>query len=94
MSSKVTRDPMVHSPKHYNQGSVEAIDAIRSALGEEGFRAYCRGNALKYIHRAEDKGNLKQDINKAIWYLRMAINNDPRLDDLVAPQDADPVDWS
>ena len=63
---------MVNRPPHY-QGKVEVIDAIESALGEEGFKAYCRGNALKYISRAGKKGDAEEDIRKAIWHLERWI---------------------
>jgi hypothetical protein len=81
---KEDRDSMVYSPSHYNDTGIEAIDAIRAALGDEGFRSYCRGNALKYLWRAEHKGNTRQDIEKAIWYLRAMIGDDPRLDELTS----------
>lgn len=38
----------VNHPSHYTNGDIECIDAIRAALGKEGFIAYCRGNAIKY----------------------------------------------
>lgn len=62
---------MVNKPPHYNQGEIECIDAIASALGPEGFRAYCRGNAIKYLWRAELKHSNKQseDWAKANWYI-------------------------
>ena len=63
---------MVNSPPHYNQGDIEAIDAIEAALGHEGFKAYCRGNILKYSWRAEHKNGL-QDMEKARWYLERLI---------------------
>lgn len=59
---------MVNHPPHY-QGKVECIDAIESALGPEGFAAYCRGNAIKYTFRAGKKGDAAQDLAKAQWYL-------------------------
>ena len=58
----------VKSPKHYNQGEIECIDAIRSALTPEEFRGFCKGNALKYIWREQLKGG-GVDIEKAMWYL-------------------------
>lgn len=61
-------DPVNH-PVHYG-GKVECIDALESALGPDGFRSYCRGNAMKYCWRADRKGNPVQDIQKAIWYLK------------------------
>jgi len=64
---------MVNSPPHYTAGGIEAIDAIESALGPEGFLAYCRGNAIKYIWRAGLKGVYRQDLRKAIWYLERAV---------------------
>lgn len=66
-------DP-VEKPAHYRGGSIECIDAIRSALGDEAFVAYCRGNAMKYLWRAPHKGSGAEDILKAIQYLRFATN--------------------
>lgn len=69
---------MVNQPAHYNNGSIECIDAIRAMLGEEGFIAYCRGNAVKYQWRAGLKFNSKEDMKKSVWYTRMANGDDPR----------------
>lgn len=68
-------EDMVNKPPHY-QGKVETIDAIESALGSDGFKNYCRGNALKYISRAGKKGDFKEDILKAVWYLNRMLGND------------------
>lgn len=59
----------VNNPEHYTQGGIECIDAIQAALTPEEFRGFCKGNALKYIWRAEHKGKPKEDLNKATWYL-------------------------
>jgi len=61
---------MVNHPPHYNAGTVECIEAIQSALTPEGFREYCKGNALKYIWRERHKGG-DEDLRKAQWYLSM-----------------------
>ena len=58
----------VKSPPHYKQGAIECIEAIKSALTEEEFRGYCKGNAMKYIWRERHKGG-KESIEKAMWYL-------------------------
>ena len=67
-----TEPDMVNKPPHYRQGDIECIDAIRSALTEEEFRGYCKGNALKYIWRERYKGG-HQDLEKANWYLTRAV---------------------
>lgn len=67
----------VKSPPHYNQGGIETIDAIREALGSEGFNAYCIGNVMKYCWRHKHKGG-QQDLQKAVWYMRFANGDDPR----------------
>jgi hypothetical protein len=64
-------DPVNHPP-HYNAGDIECIDAIRAALGREGFIAYCQGNAIKYLWRHEHKGGV-EDWRKADWYINRAI---------------------
>ena len=58
----------VNSPPHYKQGAIECIEAIQSALTEEEFRGYCKGNALKYIWREKHKGG-DESLQKAQWYL-------------------------
>lgn len=60
------------NPDHYRQGDVECIDAIRAALGPEGFQGYCAGNVLKYSWRYRMKNGV-QDLEKAQWYLRELI---------------------
>jgi hypothetical protein len=61
-------DPVNH-PSHYKSDSgIECIEAIRAALGHEGFVAYCRGNAMKYQWRCGDKGKPAEDLRKSAWY--------------------------
>ena len=63
-------DPVNH-PSHYTQGAVECIECIRAALGPRGFRDYCVGNCIKYLHRYQHK-NGAQDLEKAGVYLAWA----------------------
>ena len=63
----------VNSPSHYNQGGIETIDCIISALGEYEAISYCQGNSIKYLHRLWHKGNPKQDAAKARWYINKMI---------------------
>ncbi len=64
---------MVNKPPHYNMGEIEAIDYIKQVLGRGGFIAYCRGQVMKYNHRAAYKGKFEEDLRKAKWYLEAAI---------------------
>lgn len=65
----------VKSPKHYRlEGlNIESIDVIRAILGKDGFKAFCKGNIMKYLIRAEKKNGL-EDYKKAQiylgWYLK------------------------
>ena len=58
---------MVNKPPHYNQGSVECIDAMESMLSREEFIGYLRCNSFKYRWRWRGK-NGQQDLDKAKWY--------------------------
>jgi hypothetical protein len=71
--SEPTKPDMVNEPPHYLQGDIECIDAIEAALGPAGFRAFCRGNIMKYNWRAEHKNGVK-DIEKARWYINKLID--------------------
>ena len=63
---------MVNHPPHYqSDNGVECIDAIRAALGRDGFVAYAKGNCIKYLWR--DKHDQLEDMKKAAWYLERAI---------------------
>lgn len=62
---------MVNHPPHYqSENGIECIDAIHAALGDDGFVAYCRGNAMKYTWR--EKIDPAEDLRKATWYLNKA----------------------
>jgi hypothetical protein len=60
---------LVNSPSHYQGNKFEVIDII-----DDFGLSFNTGNAIKYILRADKKGNQKQDLLKAIWYLEHEIN--------------------
>ena len=62
-------DPVNH-PAHYKVGGIETIDFIEAKRLN-----YNMGNAVKYITRADHKGSRKQDLEKAIWYLRREVEH-------------------
>ena len=59
---------VVNHPEHYKVGGVETIDFIEAKKLD-----YNLGNAVKYISRADYKGNRIQDLQKARWYIDRAI---------------------
>jgi len=72
MAEDGERNPMVDHPDHYNQldakcsgcgKRIECIDVI------EGM-TLCVGNAVKYLWRLGFKGDVIEQIDKAIWYLQ------------------------
>ena len=60
-------DPVNH-PAHYKVGGIETIDFIEAKKLN-----YNLGNAVKYITRADHKGNRKQDLEKALWYINREL---------------------
>lgn len=60
----------VDHPAHYagNAKGIECIDVVEEL-------SFLRGNAIKYLWRAGAKGDLVQDLRKAIWYIEREIAN-------------------
>lgn len=65
--NEIKFDPVNH-PAHYKAGGIETIDFIEA----KGLN-YNLGNVIKYITRADHKGNRRQDLEKAMWYLKREI---------------------
>ena len=63
----------VSSPKHYNTGDVECIEAIKASMSSEEFSGYLKGAALKYLWRYRYKNKPLQDLQKSIWYTTRLI---------------------
>ena len=65
---EVHHTDMVNNPPHYTAGGIETIDFIEAkSLG------YNLGNVVKYITRADHKGDKHEDLCKARWYLNREI---------------------
>lgn len=60
------------TPLHYRHGSIECIEAIKAALGRDGFAFYLQGNCLKYLWRFRYKSGV-EDLKKAEVYLGWLI---------------------
>jgi len=59
----------VNHPAHYKVGGIETIDFIEAKKLN-----YNIGNVVKYLTRADHKGNRKQDLEKAKWYLERELS--------------------
>ena len=59
----------VNHPPHYNQhpSGVECITVTEHMN-------FCRGNAMKYLWRAGEKGQELEDLRKARWYIDREIS--------------------
>jgi hypothetical protein len=69
-TSNVSVKDNVNHPEHYKTGGIETIDFIEAkSLG------YHLGNVVKYVTRADHKGNRLEDLKKAQWYLNRAVAN-------------------
>lgn len=68
----IDHDP-VHAPRHYRQlpGGIEVIDITENL-------DFCLGNVVKYVLRADHKGEPVQDLEKGLWYLTRAIERRKR----------------
>ena len=60
----------VNNPAHYKVGGIETIDFIEAKKLN-----YNIGNVVKYLTRADHKGNKLEDLRKAQWYLTREINS-------------------
>ena len=67
-SAYSTKDA-VNNPEHYTQGGIECIDAIKASMSNIEYLGYLKGNCQKYVWRYRNKGNMRQDLAKAKWYL-------------------------
>ena len=61
----------VNHPKHYG-GEDNPLEVIK-IINHYNLN-FELGNVLKYVLRADKKGNRKQDLQKALWYLQHEIN--------------------
>lgn len=69
MTVSATPD-LVNNPAHYTTGGIETIDFIEAKKLN-----YNLGNVIKYLTRADYKGNKLEDLRKAQWYLTREINS-------------------
>jgi hypothetical protein len=73
LASPYINDPVNH-PQHYtaHPSGVECIQVVEHM----GFNL---GNAVKYIWRADLKGDALEDLRKAAWYVQREIERRERV---------------
>ena len=55
------------TPKHYDK-KVQPIEYMQSVMTKEEFKGFCKGNVIKYLSRADQKGGIN-DYRKALVYM-------------------------
>lgn len=58
---------------HYKSKAIQPWDAMEVWLTPEQFRGFLLGTSVKYLARAGDKGDFKDDIEKAHHYLEKLL---------------------
>lgn len=70
-----TMGDAVKRPSHYMlEDGTEVKNHIRSILGDDGFKSWAIGNAIKYVSRYKDKGKPIQDLKKAQENIQMVVD--------------------
>ena len=68
VNQAIAQHDAVNHPAHYTAGGIETIDFI-----ETKNLNYRLGNVVKYITRADHKGDRLENLKKAQWYLNREI---------------------
>ena len=69
-SAKQETESAVDHPSHYAGEKYECIEVMLEVFGVEFTKAFCLGNAFKYLWRCGKKHKTPdEDIDKAVWYL-------------------------
>ena len=71
-NSEDVKPDQVNRPANYTSGSIECIDAMQAAFGDEAIKDFCLCNAFKYLWRHRSKNGV-EDLKKARWYLNRLI---------------------
>lgn len=70
---RVIKADMVNHPPHYkDESGIECIEVTKHMQ-------FCGGNCFKYLYRAGSKGDLLEDLRKAMWYADYARVHEGRI---------------
>ena len=66
---------MVNHPPHYTKGRFETIEVIEDIVQfYPAKQAWSAGNIIRYLSRAEHKGNKLEDLKKAQFYMNRLVD--------------------
>ena len=68
MTSQQIGNDNINHPAHYENSSLECIEAMELIFGYQYVYSFCVCNAWKYIWRYKNK-NGNEDLRKARWYI-------------------------
>ena len=70
-------EDIINKPNHYHRFKIEVIEIIKILIeGNHNYKStniYYIGNVIKYVFRAGLKGDFKEDLRKARYYLDKII---------------------
>lgn len=72
--AKVEPKEAVNHPDHYKAGDYECLDVMESLYGLNAVINFCMLNAFKYQWRCNRKNNCQEDLQKARWYNKKALD--------------------
>lgn len=61
------------TPKHYDK-DVQPIEYMMSVMTREEFKGFLKGNVIKYLGRADQKGGIS-DYKKALIYMEWLVEH-------------------
>lgn len=91
--TKITKKNKYDVEEHYRKARMQPLEFMQRVLTQEQFIGFLVGNAIKYLSRAEHKGQKKDDLFKAMrysWWLKLA--KEGKVIDPV--KDVPPDDWN
>lgn len=71
--AKAEKKESVNHPDHYKVGDYECLDVMESLYGLDAVINFCMLNAFKYQWRCNRKNDCKEDLQKARWYNKKAL---------------------
>lgn len=68
------KEEMVNHPRHYGGDTeYECIKVLKAWMGDDEYRGFLRGNAIKYLCRVGKKDESVQELKKVKWYVEKLI---------------------